>query len=375
MAQSRAFGEVRGNLLERAARGRNPFADGADAAAVGSALDGLESTEPQAWVDAFAQLAAPHQGAAAAAERAGDVDTARREYLLAYQYWRLARYPAPNSGPKREAYRAAQQMYLKASYWFDPPLERVWMPFSGKPDEGQFLIGDLRKPTPTDEPPAGQEPLAVVVQWGGSDSFKEERRAEPFLAAGLASLAMDMPGVGDAPLDGSEDAERQWDAVFDWIASRPDLDAQRVAVVGASTGGYWAAKLAHTHRERIRAAVDHGGPAHYAFQPAWIARAQVGEYPFELAETLAAAFGGKSYADWVGLAPRLSLLDQGILEQPCAPLLLVNGVQDSVFPIEDMQLLLEHGQPKTARFFADETHMGGPRATPVIVDWLKRQLS
>ena len=46
-----------------------------------------------------------------------------------------------------------------------------------------------------------------------------------------------MPGVADAPLAGSEDAERLWDALFDWIASRPDLDAERIAVLGGSTGG------------------------------------------------------------------------------------------------------------------------------------------
>jgi len=93
-----------------------------------------------------------------------------------------------------------------------------------------------------------------------------------------------------------------------------------------------------------------------------------------LAETLASAFGGKAYDDWVALAPRLSLLDQGILDRPCAPLLLVNGVQDTVFPIQDMHLLLERGQAKMARFFADEGHMGGSQAIPVIVDWLVRQL-
>src|SRR6185369_9355483 len=100
----------------------------------------------------------------------------------------------------------------------------------------------------------------LVVQWGGIDSFKEERRAEPFLARGVASLAIDMPGVGESPVSGSPDAERLWDAIFDWIPGRLELDAARVAVYGASTGGYWAAKLAHTHRERIRCAVDHGGP-------------------------------------------------------------------------------------------------------------------
>jgi hypothetical protein len=76
----------------------------------------------------------------------------------------------------------------------------------------------------------------------------------------------------------------------------------------------------------------------------------------------------------VYLAPRLSLLEQGVLDRAHAPLLLVNGVQDSVFPIRDMYLLLEHGGPKTARFFADQGHMGGSRATDIIISWLKRNL-
>jgi hypothetical protein len=367
VADVRPFGEVRTLLLERARQRRNPFFR-ADPQRVEEALYSLSSVEPQAWVDAFAALAAPHQARAATAERAGDTQTARDEYLMAYEYWRVARYPAPNSAAKHEAYRASQQMYLKAAYWFDPPMERVWIPFAGRDNEGQFVIGDLRKPK------GQQPPHPVVVHWGGIDSFKEERRAEPYLARGMAALAIDMPGVGDAPLDGSPDAERLWDSVFDWIGRRDDLDPQRIALHGASTGGYWATKLAHSHRDRISAAVNHAGPAHHAFEPDWILRAQTGEYPFELAETLASAFGGRSHEDWVARAPGLSLLRQGVLERPSAPLLLVNGLHDSIFPIQDMYLLLEHGDPKCARFFADESHMGGPHAIDVIVQWLAERL-
>jgi esterase FrsA len=355
-------------LLERAREHRNPFFS-ADPSVVEQTLDELQSTEPQLWVETWASKAEPHQARAAHAERAEDAATAMREYLGAYEFWRLARYPAPNSTPKKEAYRASQQMYLKAAHWFDPPLQRVWIPFNARSeDEGQFVIADLRMPkqTPTPHP--------VVIHWGGIDSYKEERRAEPYLARGLASLAMDMPGVGDAPIDGAIDAERLWDAVFDWIRAQDELDANRVAVHGGSTGGYWAAKLAHTHQDRIRAAVDHGGPTHFAFQREWIDKAQTGEYPFELAQTLAAAFGGSSYEDWLQIAPGLSLLEQGVLEKKCAPLLLVNGIHDSIFPIEDMYLLLEHGSPKPARLFADQAHMGGPQAIPIIADWLADQL-
>ena len=69
-----------------------------------------------------------------------------------------------------------------------------------------------------------------------------------------------------------------------------------------------------------------------------------------------------------------SLIDQRILDKPCAPLLCVIGVNDSVFPIDDLYLLLEYGNPKAARFYPGG-HMGGGDAQAVIVQWLKEKLS
>jgi pimeloyl-ACP methyl ester carboxylesterase len=216
--------------------------------------------------------------------------------------------------------------------------------------------------------------LPVLVTWGGIDTFKEDRRGTPYLQRDIATLAIDMPGVGEAPVYGSEDAERMWDGVFDWIETRNDLDSQRVGILGLSTGGYWATKLAHTHKDRIRAAINHGGCAHFAFQTEWIGKAQDGEYPMELAETLASAFGRETFEQWVEYAPKLSLLDQGILDRPCAPLLCINGLQDSTFPIQDHFLLLEHGSPKVARFYPGG-HMGHTPATiPTMANWLAEAL-
>jgi esterase FrsA len=261
---------------------------------------------------------------------------------------------------------ARRSAYFKAAAFAETPVERVAMPYVGKLAPGATIVGYLHRPK-------RQGRLPVIVQWGGIDSFKEDRRPEPYLAAGWAVLAIDMPGVGDAPVPGSETAEELWNGVFDWIATAPGLDSHRIGLVGASTGGYWATKLAHTHRERIAAAVTHGGPAHHAFETDWIARAAKGEYPFELAETLASAFGRTTAEQWLDYAPKLSLLDQGILDHPCAPLLCVNGIEDSVFPIEDMYLLLQHGSAKSARFFPGG-HMGhGKDLFPTIVQWLGRE--
>ena len=250
------------------------------------------------------------------------------------------------------------------------PLQLVVIPFQGKPGEGTEIVAYLRLPK------TGTAPYPVVMIWGGIDSFKEERRVERYLKAGMATLSIDMPGVGEAPLAGSEDAERMWDPIFDWIAAKPALDATRVAVVGCSTGGYWATKLAHTHKHRLAAAINHGGPAHFAFTEEWIHEAAHGEYPFDLAETLACAFGRASFEEWVAYAPKLSLLDMGLLDKPCAPLLCVNGVDDSVFPIRDHYLLLQHGNAKSARFFPGG-HMGhgdGWDVTDTLVGWLAGHL-
>jgi hypothetical protein len=365
---TRSLADVRAGMLERARHHRNPCLY-VRQDEVAAALDALASLDRDAWAEAFSAFAPPYEARARDAEARGDAQTARENYLLAYDYYHVARYPAPNSPAKERAYRRCQENYLKAARYFDPPLERVAIPFRGRPGEGEANVVYLRVPKNTDRAP-------VAVIWGGIDGFKEERRAETYLALGLATVLIDMPGVGDAPLAGSEDAERMWDSILDWIATRPDLDPDRVAVVGQSTGGYWAAKLAHTHRERLRAAVDHGGCTHHAFEPAWIARAQLGEYPFELAETLASAFGRATYAEWVEYSPRLSLLAQGWLDRPCAPLLLVNGVQDSIFPIADMYLLLEHGSPKDARFYPG-AHMGAGSAgvEQTIAGWLQQRLA
>jgi len=363
--EPRPMDEVKKELLGRAREMRNPFLH-AVYEEVAPVIEHLDSVEREPWAKAFSNLALPWEEKAAQAEAAGDSAAAMANYLIAYDYYHVARYPAPNSPAKLQAYRKSQENYWKAARYFDPPVERVVMPFRARPGEGQVSVGLLRKPTGIDRPP-------VVIVWGGIDAFKEERPTEPYLRANIATLCIDMPGVADAPLAGSENGERLWDAVFDWLDQRRDLDAGRIAVVGGSTGGYWATKLAHTHRERLRAAVNHGGPAHHAFTREWIIKAQRGEYPFELAETLACAFGRSSAEDWIEYSPRLSLLGQGVLIRRCAPLLCVNGLNDSVFPIADMYLLLEHGSPKSARFFPGG-HMGGSGAQAVILTWLKEKL-
>lgn len=328
----------------------------------------ITSYDRDAWAAAFSSVAKPYEMKAADAEKAGNAQEAKEDYLRAYQYYALARYPTINSEGKKQAYRKAQEMLMKASRYFDVPVLRVEIPFKGKSGEGSSIPAYLRVPK------TGSAPFPLMVTWGGIDGYKEEGLNDGALGKGLATLAMDGPGVGESPLKGSEDAERLFEAVFDWVATRKELDSRRIGVWGFSTGGYWAVKVAHVYKDRIACAVSQGGPVHYGFEQDWMQKQEKGEYPFQFFETIAFAFGLSTYEEWVQYAPKLSLLKQGILDRPCAPLLLVNGVYDSVFPIKDYYLLLEHGSPKSARFY-EVGHMGMTRDTfETILSWIAERL-
>ena len=134
-------------------------------------------------------------------------------------------------------------------------------------------------------------------------------------------------------------------------------------------------KLAYTHRDRLRCAVNWGGGVHVTFTPEWQQRSRnASSYLMDLMPARARIFGGETFEDYVARCGELSLLDQGLLDQPSAPILLVNGRDDVQNSIDDIYLSLDHGDPKAARVF-DGGHMGEGPVAPTIVAWVIANLS
>jgi hypothetical protein len=347
-----------------------------DAKRVMEAVIPVFADDHEAFTRGFAAAAEPHAEAAREAEARGDAKAAQESYLKAYGLYRMARFPCMNTEGKKEAYRRSQECVRKAWSFDAVEPERIEMPFRGRDGEGDALIGYLRTPKGARRPP-------LLVAWAGIDTFKEDclHRTDMFFDAGMATLVIDMPGTGDSPVLGSEDGERQWDALFDWVATRDDLDRARVGGWGGSFGGYWATKIAHTHHDRFRAVISQGGGAHHAFSSEEVARAQAGGIPWGQCETRGSAFGRPSYDAWLAFAPSLSLLDQGVLDGPSTALLCINGVEDPITTIRDYYLVLEHGAPKEARFVAGGGHMGRPLdGSPdptdgIMLEWMRRKLA
>lgn len=90
--------------------------------------------------------------------------------------------------------------------------------------------------------------------------------------------------------------------------------------------------------------------------------------------------GTATLEEFLDAAPRLSLKAMGLIDKPSAPILGINGKLDDQAPVDDIYLLMEHGNPKTARIYADGGHMGRTPGEPAghitatIVEWLRGQL-
>jgi esterase FrsA len=171
---------------DRAAAGAHPFHFSLSHD-VERVVTGLHSYDRDSWAAAFSAAAVPYRTAAEDAEQAGDTAAAQRNYLRAYGYYRLARYPTTNSDAKLAAYRQSQDMVLRASRYFTFPIEPVEIPFSGQADEGDHIVGYLRVPD-------SERRLPLLIVSGGIDTFKEDIPRDGVLIAELPHWLLTFPG-------------------------------------------------------------------------------------------------------------------------------------------------------------------------------------
>ena len=374
-AKSRSLEDIKSDIARRAGR-INPF-ERVDRQEVEGLLGRLTSLDPDLWGSEWGKLGARHEANAQELEKLGKKE-AGEAYSEAYEYYRIGRYPVPSSPEKMTCYQGALRTFLKAAPYLNPPLERIEIPF-----EGKKVVGYLQIPLGVNRPP-------VVMHWGGVDGWKEDRRSNSELLhrEGLATFTIDMPGAGENPCLGQEPrAERTFSAAIDYLENRNDIDGKRIAVMGGSFGGYWAAKLAHTEPKRLRGAVNWGAGVHRTFQEEWLRPAltlTASQYlmgPASLLDARSYIFGVKTLEEVLKIAPSLSLVTQGIIDQPCAPLLCINGKEDDQHPISDLYLLAEHGSPKDIRIIPGAGHMGrkpgqsNDEVQQIITRWLKQKLS
>jgi esterase FrsA len=315
------------------------------------ALGKLTSLDRDEWAAAWSAIGDRY---AEEAESLAGKDPRRADtvYLQAWRVYSFARWPVPNSPGKQRAYDRALEMFAKHGAMQDPPIETWRIPF-----EGSEIITYRQLPK-------GDGAVPLILAISGADSRKEDmaERFAPLLNHGMGYVAVESPGTGQTPIKATPTADRMHSAVLDAIYKMPRVDTSRVLIYGGSFGGYWAAKLAVTERKRLRAVVAQSPPVHVIFQADFIRNQTLGnrEYLFDLGPAL--MFMGENIRTLDELCEqfgKLSLVAQGILGQPTAPMLVIHGVHDTQVPMADIDLLLHTGDvPKEAWINPSGGHMG-----------------
>jgi hypothetical protein len=371
----RTIDEIKTEAIHRAEVGQYPLI-GLDPGDVGEAFNSIHSRDKDEWAAAFMGVADRYMNEAKSLEKT-DPKKANADYIRAWRLYSFGRWPIPASPGKQRSYERAIAAFLAHARFWDPPLEIVRIPF-----EGKEIIGYLRLPKNAN----GPVPLVLAVN--GLDSRKEDL-AESFSAIlpfGVGYLAVDGPGTGQNPIKVSENAERVLSRVLDYIATRPEIDKNRVAMHGVSWGAYWATKMAIVEHARLRGASAQSPPIDKFFQKDFLMNDLIGnrEYLFDQVPALMAIFDNVHTVDEMAeVLPQMSLVKQGLLGKPMSPMLILAGVNDTQVPIDDIYLLLDKGDvPKTAWINPQGGHLGrqvgvwpDPRIfKEVIIPWLVHAL-
>jgi esterase FrsA len=371
----RTIDEIKVEAVHRAENGMYPMI-GLDPADVKEAFESVHSKDKDEWATAFMKVADRYMAEGRSLEKT-DPTKANADFIRAWRVYSFGRWPVPTSPKKEESYHKAIEAFLAhASYW-NPRMEVVRIPF-----EGKEIVAYLRLPKDV------KGPVPIVIAVNGLDSRKEDltESFSAILPFGVAFIAVDGPGTGQAPIKASETADRMLSRVIDYVQSRPEIDKNRIVLHGVSWGAYWATKMAIVERTRLRGTSAQSPPIDNFFQGEFLNKALQGnrEYLFDQVPALMSICEGVSTVDDLAkFLPKMSLVQQGLLGKPMAPMLVIGGVRDTQVPISDLYLLLSSGDvPKDAWINPQGGHLGrqvkvwpDPRIfKEVIIPWVLKTL-
>jgi dipeptidyl aminopeptidase/acylaminoacyl peptidase len=272
------------------------------------------------WCTAWSARAKVHEDLGRASLKDGFKLTAGEHLIRAAIYYHFAKFVfVQDLKQMRAAHVKAVECYRDGVAHARPPGERIELQYQNKK-----IYGVLRKPNVSNNP--------VLIMAPGLDSTKEEIHAyeEPFLARGIAVLAIDGPGQGEAeyeiPICG--DYERAATAVVDWIETRDDLNNKKIAIWGVSLGGYYAPRAA-AYERRIRACIALSGP--YEWDRIWDGLPELTRETFRVRSHSKDETQARAVAKTLTMkeaAPRIT-----------CPIFIVTGRQDRLVPASHAEQL------------------------------------
>lgn len=331
----------------------------------------IEPGDKDGWEREWLELAQKTEAKGKAALAAGRRHTAIPFLFQANQYYRMSDVFLTYAQNERKAeyFRKAQECFRAAAKIHEPRIELIAVRCGNQEYDGYFCH-------PLDPRP-GKWPAIFFI--GGADSFAEEIYfgAKPMLERGWAVLLVDTPGRGSSMylkgIPTRADYEVPGKICIDYLTSRPEVDADRVALIGISMAGYYAPRIAAFDR-RVKALI--------AWSGCYGILEDLYDFCVHLQPTCQRLLGGVSHEEARRQLKEFTMA--GIAKNIACPTLITHGDSDTLMSVDGAKkLFAEAGaRDKTLKIY-DQSDGGGrihcshdywAHNVPYMLDWLEERL-
>lgn len=277
------------------------------------------------WHDAWAELASGIAELAREEEKAGHRVSAGHKHRRAAIYQIIAERYLDATDPLRPvAYGGMLGEFAAFVENARVPVELVEIPYGDTSLPALFI------------PAAGDAPAPTVININGFDTFKELlylRLGDQARDRGLATLIVDLPGVGESlrrrGLPARHDTEVPIGACIDYLETRSEVDSDRIGLMGNSLAGYYGPRAA-AFEKRLKCCVAWAA----AFDAAELFSFVMGHAEAGRSSWPASQLQWVTGQDTVQAATKVleSFTLEHVLGELTVPLLILHGEADHLVP-------------------------------------------
>jgi dienelactone hydrolase len=287
------------------------------------------------------------------AEKAGDLEQARKAYFQAAASYLLCDFFLYRSEEEETNYLLANPCYDKYRELSRPQIEKVELPYQDGAIKGYLHI------------PEGDGPFPAIVFTQGNEGVKEAmtRWAEIAASKGFAVFNGEPPGWGESGLSGThfrckEDLGAYGRLVIDYLQGRPEIIKDKIGTFGLSYGGFTSLYCAGLE-PRFAAAGGIGA----TFLDVNKVRKQALAAQRRKSHKIS---GAKTDDEHSRIMDTLEM--ERVISQVECPALIIHGSEDLVLdgPETNRQLAATVGGPVTSKVIEGGDHLG----TQFFNDWL-----
>lgn len=327
-------------------------------------LDNIKTFKETEWCGYWNAIAAGYEKKAEERSATGKdecFEEIKDLLTKALTYYTVSAFPG-DSPLRMEAYRKANGMLAKIAPMYEESLEMVTLEIEGERIEGYARF-----------PKDGKKGPMVIITNGLEGTLQELLLPlQKYMDSELGVFVMEMPGTYAYKKPMSGESEKIYKGVIEYFAAHPQVEAEKIAMIGVSFGSYWSARMAAVSTD-LNCSVVCGAPLHYAFG----LKNSIG-LPQVFISALKKVLGVKSLHALLKALSALSFMNNGFYQKIKIPMLIINGENDTLTGTKDSSILNLNVPTSLLKLYKDDDHCAMDNYDEwldLTFDWLNMQFT